>query len=123
LIVAATLDPERVDRVSRRLMDSAFLGDKISDDVGETLERQCCHQAETLAAGVVAQAQQDGISAEGRVEVGNPTEICTRIARLEDIALVLVAAERQSWLTRLVSGGAVRLPELPQCEVRVIEED
>lgn len=122
LIVVATLDPERVDRVSRKLIDGAFLGDKVSDDLGATLERESRHQAETLAASVVAQAQREGVDAEARVERGDPTEICARIARAEGVELVFVAAERQSWLTRLLSGGAVRLPELPECEVRVIEE-
>ena len=123
LAVVAVLDPELLDRVSTTLSDVGFMGEKVGDQVRETLWREYRSRAEHLARGVAEQAQREGVTAEAHVEEGDPSEICSRVVPQLHIGVAVLAAERRSWLTRLLSRTALRLPALAGCEVRVIEEE
>lgn len=123
LIAAVVLDPELVERVSATLSNFGFMGEKVSDEVGDTLVREYRSRAEETGASIVAQAKAAGVEAEARFEEGDPGEICRRLIPSLDIGLAVLVAERRSWLARLLARDAVRLPTLAGCEVRVIEDE
>jgi nucleotide-binding universal stress UspA family protein len=99
------------------------MGEKIGEGVRATLLREYRTRAETAEAEITARAQRAGLVADGGVEEGDPTEIGPRLARSLHATTVVLVAERRSWLSRLLSGNPVRMPDLPGCEVRVVEED
>lgn len=123
LLVVAVLDPEVVNRISETLAEDAFVGEKLTAEVSLTVARGYRNQAEASVAAIVEQAEREGVSARGFVEEGDPREICSRLARAHDIGLAILVTERRSWLTRLLSGSAVRAPELPGCEVRLVDDE
>jgi len=100
------------------------MGDRLSDRVVEVLAREARGRAEDLLATIAAEAKQRGVGFTPLVEEGDPSEVCARVIRAQDIAVAVLVAEKRSWLSRFLSGGAdVRLPALAGCEVRVLEED
>lgn len=123
LTVAVVIDPTVMDRVSHNLDEIGLAGEKIGDGVRDVLLREYRSRAATAVAAATELARQAGISVTGIVEEGDPTEIGTRLARTLPATAVLLVAERRSWLGRLLSGSAIGMPDLPGCEVRVIEED
>jgi len=123
LLVAAVLDPETVSRVSSALTNAGFMGEKVSDQVCETLGREYRNRARSLVSAIAVQAREAGVDADWQVEQGDPSEICARLVRAHQVGTAILVAERHSWLTRLLSRSSVRLPALPGCELRLIEED
>jgi nucleotide-binding universal stress UspA family protein len=123
LLVVAVLDPHVVDRITEALTENAFIGEKVTADVSVTVAREYRNQAEASVAAIVEQAEHEGVRAQGFVEEGDPTEICSRLARAHDVGIAFLVTERRSWLARLLSGSAVRTPELPGCEVRLLDDE
>ena len=123
LIIAVVLQPELVEKVSSALTDNAFMGEKLSDRLAETLLRDHRTRAEALAAEIAAEARVEGVETEQVFEEGDPAEICRRLVPLHSIGLAVLVAERRSWLTRLLSRHPLELPTLAGCEARVFEED
>ena len=123
LTVAVVIDPTVMDRVSHNLDETGLAGEKIGDSVREVLLREYRARASMAVQVATDLACAEGITATGIVEEGDPTEIGTRLARTLPATSVLLVAERRSWLSRLLSGSAIGMPDLPGCEVRVIEED
>jgi nucleotide-binding universal stress UspA family protein len=123
VVALVVLDPAETARVAASL-DSAFMGDQVSDRVVEVLTREARSRAEELLAALREPVVSAGLSFVGRVEEGDIGEVCAHAVRTHDVAVAIVVAERRSWLSRLLSGAAdVRLPALPGCELRVLEED
>jgi nucleotide-binding universal stress UspA family protein len=123
LVVVAALDPDTVERVSEALSEEAFVGEKVSEKLTETLHREYRARAEQCVAAIVQQARAAGVEAAGFVEDGDPSELCGRLVREHAATIAVLVPERRSWLTRLLARGAVRLPALPGCEVRVVDEE
>ncbi|OFV90184.1 MAG: hypothetical protein A3J75_00495 [Acidobacteria bacterium RBG_16_68_9] len=122
LVIAVVLDPEVIERLSTRLDEVGLMGERVSDTVRNTLAREYRSRADTLAAHIVEEAQREGVLSEVVIEEGDPSAICSRLVRKHQITLAILVAERRSWLTRLLSGSAARVPELPGCEIRVMAE-
>jgi nucleotide-binding universal stress UspA family protein len=123
LIVVVALDPEAIERVSVTLTNIGFMGEKVSDQVGESLLREYRTRAECLATAIARQAEQSGVPSEAIFEEGDPSEICRRLIPRHDVGVAILVAERRSWLARLLARDTVRVPALAGCEVRVIEDD
>jgi len=122
LIVLTVLDPSEVARIAASL-DSAFIGDRVSDRVTEVLAREQRAQAESLLSQIAEQARQAGVPCRTLVEEGEGSDVCARVARNWDVAAAFLVAERKSWLTRLLArASGVRVPALPGCEVTVLED-
>jgi nucleotide-binding universal stress UspA family protein len=123
LIAVAVLDPAEITRIAATL-DSAFMGEQVSDRVVEVLGREQRLRAEEVLDRIGARARAAGISFVPLIEQGDPEEVCARIVRTHQIGFAVLAVERQSWLARFLSRSAkVRIPSLAGCEVKVIEED
>jgi nucleotide-binding universal stress UspA family protein len=123
LIAVVAVDPDLVERVEATLSNFGFMGEKVSDEVGETLLREIRARAEATGAEIVAQAKAAGVEAEARYEDGDPGEICQRLIPALGVGFAVLLAERRSWLARLLARDAVRIPALAGCQVRVIEDD
>jgi len=123
LIVVAVLDPALSERVGRRLEESGFVGEKVSESVRCCLERDLRAQGETLAEAIAAEAMGAGVRARTRVEEGDLTDVAGRCCSGHEVLVAVVAAEKRSWLGRLFEspGETQRLLRLPRCEVKVIE--
>lgn len=122
LVVVAAIDPEALARVASTLSSVGFMGEKVSDRVSEALTAEYRARAAALVNEIVREAGERGVVAEGRVEDGDPSELCGRLAREHGASLVILMAERRSWLTRLLSRAPLRVPTLPNCEIRVVED-
>jgi nucleotide-binding universal stress UspA family protein len=123
LIAVIVLDPNEPGRVASSL-DSAFVGEKVSDQIAELLAREQRSRAEEVLEEIKRQAESSQVAFEGLIEEGDPTDVCSRIIRSRGVAEALLVAEKRSWLTRFLSrSAAVRLPHLSGCVVRVMEED
>lgn len=123
LTVAVAIDPTVMERVAHKLDEIGFSGEKVGDGVRTVLLREYRARAEAAVAAVTELGRKEGVAVHGIIEEGDPTEVGTRLARTLPATTVLLVAERRSWLNRLLSGSAVGMPDLPGCEVRVIEED
>src|ERR1051325_101141 len=116
LYVAVAVDPDVIEEVSSTMTEEGFIGEKVMDQVCCTLEREYHSRAEALAKAIVEQAKEQSVSAEGSVEEGDPAEVLSRLVPDRRIGLAILVAERRSWLTRLLSRDAIRLPALAGCE-------
>lgn len=123
LLALAILDPSLTQRVATTLTDVGFVGEKVSEDVADTLAREQRTQAETLLNQIAEQAKTDGVAFTPLIEAGDPSEVCSRIVDTGNVQCAVLVAEKRSWLTRLLSHSApVKLPALAGCEVKVMEE-
>jgi nucleotide-binding universal stress UspA family protein len=123
LVALVILDPTEAARIAATL-DSAFMGERVSDRLVEVLAREHRSRAEDLLQDIGARAAEAGVSFVPLVESGDPSEVCTRVIRTYQVQLAVLAAERRSWLARFLSrSAAVKLPALAGCEVKVMEEE
>lgn len=123
LITVAVLDPAETARIGSRL-DSAFMGEEVSDRVVEVLAREQRVRAERLLEEIGARARAAGVPFVPLVEEGNPEEVCARLVRAYEIDAAVLAVERRSWLARFLSRSTkVKIHALAGCEVTVVEED
>jgi nucleotide-binding universal stress UspA family protein len=123
LTVAVVIDPTVMNRVTHKLDEIGLAGEKVGDGVRHVLLHEYRARADSAVAVATELARKAGVAVHGIVEEGDPTEVGVRLARTLPATAVLLVAERRSWLNRLLSGSAVGMPDLPGCEVRVIEED
>jgi nucleotide-binding universal stress UspA family protein len=123
LLVVVALDPDVLDGVCATLSNVGFMGEKVSDQVQETLLREYRTRAEEMAHEIARQAEAAGVSADSKFEEGDPSEICRRLIPSHEITLAVLVAEKRSWLARLLARNSLQVPTLAGCEVRVIEED
>ncbi len=122
LVGLVLLDPAETARVAASL-DSAFMGEHVSDRVVEVLTREQRSQAEAILAAVGTQAAARGVPFTPLIEEGDPDVVCARVVRAHDIASAILVVEKRSWLSRLLSRSAgVRLPSIPDVAVTVLEE-
>jgi len=124
LVALTVLDPELPLRVASTLAEVGFMGEQVSNEVSDTIRREdrCC--SETLLHAVVEHAKSEGVTVTPLIEQGDTGEVCGRVIRAYHIGVAVLVAEKQSWLTRLLSRSvAVNLPAWAGCDVRVMEED
>lgn len=123
LIAVAVLDAAMTERVASTLANVGFVGEKVSQNVMETLEREQRAQAEALLNRIEEQARKHGIAFQSMIEEGDPGEICAALVRQHDVVSAVLVAEKRSWLTRFLSRSApMNLPALVGCEVKVMED-
>lgn len=123
LLVVVALDPDVLDGVCATLSNVGFMGEKVSDQVQDTLLREYRHRAAEMAEEIAREAEAAGVPAESKFEEGDPSEICRRLIPSNDVTLAILVAEKRSWLARLLARSSLQVPTLAGCEVRVIEED
>jgi len=117
------LDPAETARIAATL-DSAFMGERVSDRVAEVLAREQRNQAESLLAEIGAQAQTRGVPFVPLIEDGDADEVCGRVITAHQIASAILVVEKRSWLSRILSrSAAINLPAMANCTVTVMEED
>ncbi len=123
LVALAILDPTEAARIAATL-DSAFMGERVSDRLAEVLAREHRNRAECLLQRIGERAADADVPFVPLVESGDLSEICARIIRTYHVQFAVFAAERRSWLARFLSrSAAVKLPALAGCEVMVMEEE
>jgi len=123
LIAVVVLDPSETARIAATL-DSAFMGERVSDRVAEVLAHEQRTRAETLLQLIGDKARDAGIGFVPLVEEGDPSQVCSRIVSTHQVASAVLAVERRSWLARFLSRSAkLKLPAVAGCEVKVVEED
>jgi nucleotide-binding universal stress UspA family protein len=122
LVVLAVLDPEAHAHLADALTDRGWVGERVSEDVVGALERDHRAHAQAQVEQLCDEARQAGLSCEARVEVGDPGEVCRQVVAERGVSLAVVVVERRSWVTRFLSRSApVKLPALPGCELKVME--
>jgi nucleotide-binding universal stress UspA family protein len=122
LVGLVLLDPAETGRIAATL-DSAFMGERVSDRVVEVLAREQRSQAEALLAEIGEQAQARGVAFTPLIEEGDPEEVCARVIRAHQVREAILVVERRSWLSRILSRSAtVRLPAIADCTLTVMEE-
>jgi nucleotide-binding universal stress UspA family protein len=123
LIGLVLLDPAETARIAAKL-DSAFMGERVSDRVAEVLAREQRSQAEALLAEIGAQAQARGVPFVPLIEEGDADEVCARVVAAHQIDAVVLVVEKRSWLSRILSrSAAIKLPAMANCTLTVMEED
>lgn len=123
LLVVVALDADVLDGVCATLSNVGFMGEKVSDQVQDTLLHEYRTRAEEVARRIASEAETAGVPADSKFEEGDPSEICRRLIPANEITLAILVAEKRSWLARLLARSNLRVPALSGCEVRVIEED
>lgn len=123
LVAVIVLDPTETARIAATL-DSAFMGERVSDRVAEVLAHEQRCRADTLLQVIGEKAREAGIDFVPLVEEGDPGQVCSRIVPKHHVASAVLAVERRSWLARFLSRSAkIKLPAVAGCEVNVVEED
>lgn len=122
LVALVLLDPAETARIAASL-DSAFMGERVSDRVVEVLGREQRSQAEALLATIGAAAARRGVPFVALIEEGDPDVVCARVVRAHDIARAILVVEKRSWLSRILARSAgVRLPSMANVALTVVEE-
>lgn len=123
LIALVTLDPMETARIASRL-DSAFMGERVSDRIVEVLAREQHARAEEMLAEIGEKARAAGLAFTPLIETGDASEVCGAVIRRHQVGCAVLVAEKRSWLTKLLSRSqAVHIPALAGCEIKVVEED
>jgi nucleotide-binding universal stress UspA family protein len=123
LVGLVLLDPAETLRIAATL-DSAFMGERVSDRVAEVLSREQRSQAEAVLAALGAQAHARGVPFVPLIEEGDADEVCARLIRTHDVASAVLVVEKRSWLSRILArSSAVKLPAMANCALTVIEEE
>jgi nucleotide-binding universal stress UspA family protein len=123
LVGLVLFDPGETARIAASL-DSAFMGERVSDRVIDVLTREQHSQAEAALAEMAARAQARGVAFVPLIEEGDPDAVCGRVIRTHDVGAVVLVVEKRSWLSRILSrSAAVQLPAMANCTLTVIEED
>jgi nucleotide-binding universal stress UspA family protein len=122
LIALLVLDPVEADRIAASL-DSAFLGERVSERVVEVLEQEQRRGAELVLADIEKHAKAAAVPFLPIIEEGDPTDVCARVIRQHAVGSALLVVEKRSWVTRFLARSApVKIPSLSGCDVRVMEE-
>jgi len=123
LIGLVLLDPAETARIAATL-DSAFMGERVSDRVVEVLTREQRSQAEAVLAEIGAQARERGVAFVALIEEGDADEVCARVIRAHQVGQAILVVERRSWLSRILSrSSAVHLPAMANVALTVVEEE
>ena len=123
LIGLVLLDPAETLRIAATL-DSAFMGERVSDRLVEVLSREQRSQAEAVLAALGAQAQARGVPFVPLIEEGDADEVCARLIRTHHVTSAVLVVEKRSWLSRILARSpAVTLPAMANCALTVMEED
>jgi nucleotide-binding universal stress UspA family protein len=123
LIVLVLLDRAEAARIAATL-DSAFMGERVSDRVVAVLAREQHVQAEALLADIQALATARGIAFVPLIETGDADEVCARVIRTHAVREAVVVVAKRSLLSRLLSRSApISVPAMPGCALTVMEED
>jgi nucleotide-binding universal stress UspA family protein len=123
LIGLVLLDPAETARIAATL-DSAFMGERVSDRVVEVLVGEQRNQAETVLAEIAAAAQARGVPFVALIEQGDADEVCARVIRTHQVSAVILVVEKRSWLSRILArSSAVKLPAMANCTLTVMEEE
>ena len=123
LIGLVLLDPAETARIAATL-DSAFMGERVSDRVVEVLASEQRSQAEGLLAEIAARAAARGVPFVPLIEQGDADEVCARVIRAHQVTAAFLVVEKRSWLSRILArSAAVKLPAMANCALTVIEED
>jgi hypothetical protein len=122
LIGLVLLDPDEIGRIAATL-DSAFMGERVSDRVVEVLASEQRSQAEAVLSEVGACARARGVPFVALIEEGDPDEVCARVIRAQQVASAVLVVEKRSWLSRILSrSSAVKMPAMADCALTVMEE-
>jgi hypothetical protein len=122
LVGLVILDPAETARIAATL-DSAFMGERVSDRVAQVLAREQRGQAEAALTGIADEARRRAVPFIGLIEEGDPDDVCTRVIRAHQIQSAVLVVEKRSWLSRILSRAApVRLPSMADCTLTVMEE-
>lgn len=123
LIALVTLDPKETARIASRL-DSAFMGERVSDRIVEVLAREQHSRAEEMLAEIGARVRAAGLEFTPLIETGDASEVCGAVIRRHQVGCAVLVAEKRSWLTKLLSRSqTVQVPALAGCEFKIVEED
>jgi len=123
LVALVVLDPKETARIAARL-DSAFMGERVSDRIVEVLGREQHARAEELLAEIGERARSAGLTFLPVIETGDASELCSAAIRRHEVGCAVLVAEKRSWLTKLLSRSqTVHIPTLAGCEIKVVEED
>lgn len=123
LIGLVLLDPSETARIAASL-DSAFMGERVSDRVIEVLAGEQRSQADATLAEIAARAQARGVPFVPLIEEGDPDTVCGKVIRTRDVGAAVLVVEKRSWLSRILSrSAAVQLPAMANCSLTVMEED
>jgi nucleotide-binding universal stress UspA family protein len=123
LIGLVLLDPAETARIAATL-DSAFMGERVSDRVVEVLAREQRAQAEAVLQEIGARAGARGVPFVALIEEGDTEAVCARAVREHQVGEAVLAVARRSLLSRLLSRSAgIQLPAMANCTLTVIEED
>jgi nucleotide-binding universal stress UspA family protein len=123
LIGLVLLDPAETARIASTL-DSAFMGERVSDRVVEVLAREQRSQAEALLAKLAAQVEARGVRFVPLIEAGDVDEVCARVIATHQVTSAVLVVEKRSWLSRILARSpAVKLPAMANCALTVMEEE
>lgn len=122
LVALVLLDPDETARIAAKL-DSAFMGERVSDRVVEVLTGEQRSQAQAVLDEVGEHARSAGLSFTALIEEGDPEEVAARVIRAHHVGAAVLVVEKRSWLSRILArSAAVRLPAMADCSLTVIEE-
>jgi len=123
LVGLVLLDPAEIACIAATL-DSAFMGERVSDRVVDVLVGEQRSQAETVLAEIATAAQARGVPFVALIEQGDADEVCARVIRTHQVGSVILVVEKRSWLSRILArSAAVRLPAMANCTLTVMEEE
>lgn len=124
LAILFVVDPKAADAITASLTNSAFIGDKPTDDLKETLLKDYRLRAEAQVQELADLARSQGIETLTYVREGEIEQESINLVKELDIDLLIIPRCRRTPLTELVMGSACnRLKINAPCEVLMVDEN
>lgn len=124
LTILFVLDPKAADAVTATLSNSAFIGDKPTDDLKATLLKDYRLRAEAQVEELAVLARSQGIDTMTYIREGEIEKESISLVQELGIDLLIVPRCKRTPLTELVMGSACnRLKINAPCEVLMVDEN
>lgn len=123
LIAAVMASHQEANRLATALTNSALVGERVSDSVASTVERERRLLAQAVGQQIAIEAAKSGVMTTIAIESGDPREACERLMETHNAQMIVFPAARRSWAARVWGeADADFRPGLFCCEVHVIQE-
>lgn len=124
LLALYVIDTRITDTLSTRIADTGFLGDRVSEEVEETVLKQYEERGEQELSEVTALAAARGITCKTTMRKGDLVVECLRAAREAEAGAIVISRAERFDIARKLFGSAVDdLREQAPCPVFVVGED
>ncbi len=124
LILLFVVDEELPNSILDRLEGNAFVGEQSGQEVYSALMNEYLRQGKQQLHEIKEQAEQQGLTVETLLKVGDLVGVCIGVIREREIAKAVLTRKRRSHLSRFLFGSPIKkIQDSVDCEFIIVEPD